>query len=185
MARSYLTPMALPAVPASALHLASKSYADALYPEALVGADQAYVKYETGSAQTIGNGVGVVVSHGTAVQTHSIITQSTQGAGHKYTFNTTGIYAVTAQARFQSGGGVGERYHQLTSDMTNSGEWALCSWSTYSNGGKITMPLHYVGKFTAGSYVWSEVVQASGGNLDLEGSTVWKNIVIVLIRKYT
>lgn len=182
MVRSSLTPIALPAVPALALHAATKSYCDGLDPFNLVGADDCFARYESGSAQTCANTSNVVVAHGTASETHALITQSTNGAGHKYTFNATGIYAVCAQARFLGGGSAGERFHSIDSSMYAGG--GLAYWSTYTNGSTpITMGVHLVSRFTSGSYVTCVVYQNSGGNLDLEGNVSWKNICISLIRK--
>lgn len=185
MARAYLTPLALPAAPTSALYAAAKSYADASWLN-LIGTDKVHVRYTSATIQSCANISNVVVAHGTAVETHSAITQTTSGAGHRYTFNTTGIWAVMAVARFATGGSAGERYHTLTSDMQSSGEWGLVSWGGYSAATyPTTMGICYIGKFTSGSYVQAEVYQNSAGSLNLEGNVAWKKIDITLIRKYT
>lgn len=183
MARSYLTPTALPANPASTLHVATKQYADALDPVNLVGADDVFAYYYSNAAQTGANNTDAWISFGGSQDTNALITQTTASPGHKFTLGTTGIWAVTVSARWVSGGGTGERYLGLWSDVSGS-EDVIQAWGGVgASGSPTTMTVSLVGKFTSGNYVTGRVYQASGGNLDLENG--WSHILISLVRKLT
>lgn len=182
MARESMVPVAVPAVPASSLHTATKSYADGLDPVNLVGADAGFIKSSYNVAQTISTNSDTWVTYTTDDVTHGMATKSALSPGHKWTFNTTGIYTVTGQCRFAFGSAGGERYYALWSDQSGS-DAAISATGYWSNAGtEYTMTATYTGKFTAGKYVAGRVWQSSGFNCDLV--TFWRWFRIALIRKY-
>lgn len=162
---------------------ATKAYADALNPTNLVGNDAVWIRSETSGQQTCSNNTDTPVAFPTDNYTHSWVTKSANGVGHKFTVNVSGIWIAVANMRWVSGGGAGERYSELRCDR-NGTEMTVAATGGYSNGTAHTMSLCYIGAIDAGRWIYARVYQASGGNLVIEDNIGWKHFTLGLIRRY-
>lgn len=140
-----------------------------------------HARYNSSSAQSIPNTADTLVAFDGEAEAHPYISRIAQGAGHRFTFQKSGIWAVTTTTRFVGGGGAGERYSALVSNNYGSAG-VITADGGYNGSAPETHNLSYTGYFPAGSYVEASVWQNSGAALDLEGSPIWKNITFALVR---
>lgn len=165
---------------------ATKAYANARNPTALVGNDAVWVRSEGSGSQTMSNTTSTPVAYAVDTNTHAWVTKSAQGAGHKFTVNVTGLWFITAGVRHLNGsaGQAGERYFELRCDRAGF-EATVVACGGYSNGLIAqTNTLSYLGAMDAGRYIYAQAWQASGGNLDVENTSRWRFFTLSLIRRY-
>jgi hypothetical protein len=126
-------------------------------------------QYQASSSQTIGTaGTPAVVAFGTADTTSDLVTRSTEGAGHKFTLNASGIWSVTATVSFAANA-TGERRLNLEDSL---GLWH-CSVLDHGDASHPAILHVSITKFlTSGDYVKAEVYQTSGGNLNLDANAL-------------
>jgi hypothetical protein len=130
--------------------------------EALDGGTSA--QYNAAATQTITTGTQPIVAFGTTNRTSTLVTRAVSGAGHKFTLLRAGIWGITSCVRWAGNTG-GERYVLLTSSIGG-----LCSAGNPVGvlNGPVTISPSTQEYFPAGSTVWIEAFQNSGGNRDLE-----------------
>ncbi len=126
-------------------------------------------QYNASATQTIGTGTQPVVAFGTANRTSALVTRSTQGAGHRFTLNRSGVWGITTCIRW-AGAVTGERYVLLTSSLGGlcSAGFPMSNGATSPLNGPVTVSPSTQEYFTAGDWVQVEAFQNSGSNKDLE-----------------
>lgn len=140
----------------------------------------AMARYDSSSSQTVSNLTNTYVSFGTTILSSPAVTRSTQGAGHRFTLNETGIWAITMTVRFdQELDGTGECY----ASIELGGSQVIAAQGGTSNGVSHTLNPTFVGLLSATNYVSGLVFQGTGSSRPLEGSPVWKNINLALLSR--
>lgn len=127
----------------------------------------------TGSvAQTIPNGADTVVAFGTADYTTSYVTRSASGAGHTFTLNVPGLWAVAAYVRWTTVGasGTGEKAMHIEDIL---GLWHGVSAIPAETDAPVSNHVSFVKYLSAGDSITVEVYQNSGGTEDLEQNAVF------------
>jgi hypothetical protein len=118
------------------------------------------------STQSIADTAQPVIAFGTENRTSPIVARSTQGAGHRFTLNRTGTWAITCCIRWAVTSATGERYNLL-----NSSDGGLSSSGlalTGSSNAPYTSTLAVTRHFVSGAWVQAEAYQNSGGSRSLE-----------------
>lgn len=134
-----------------------------------LGQDSAFATYTGSTTQTIGSGADTVVAFGTADVTSSLITRSTQGAGHKFTMGASGLVAVSVTVRWSTTGAssTGEKNMHVENA---AGIWHHSSDIPANSAVPITNHVSFVKPLDAGDAVVVEVFQNSGGDEDLDAN---------------
>jgi hypothetical protein len=132
-----------------------------------LGQQTTCAQYSGSSIQTIGNGADTVVAFSAADVATDHLTRATSGAGHSFTFNTSGIWTVSCCVRWSTTGAsaTGEKSLHLEDSL---GLWHV----SQSLGGETDAPVTCFVSVTkylaAGDFVIAEVFQNSGGSEDLD-----------------
>lgn len=118
----------------------------------------------------------------TIVSSSGISKTGDAGVGHYFTFNISGIWAVTCCIRFQGNTSLGERYGALISNNDGTQTVKVANGG-FSTGAPVTINLSYTAYFPAGTFVLVEAFQSTGDTIYLESLEQWKNINFALIRR--
>ena len=125
-----------------------------------------------------------VVAFGTTEITSSIVTRSTSGAGHKFTFTEAGFYQVSVTARF-SAGLAGRRFVEIR----NAAQTArfVSEGFTVSDGDTATVNLSVGKRFAAAAEICVIATQSGQTTLALqhEGVSIVPGFVRLNIAKVT
>lgn len=135
--------------------------------------ENADAEYAESNEQTIANTQGTVVAYGTAVRTSSLVTRSTQGAGHKFTLNRSGVWMISTTIRWRWDGSGGERYMVIggTTHLTSNG----VILGTFT--GPVCLNAAACGYLSANDYVQVEAWHNAGADRYLEAG--WSRIDLV------
>lgn len=141
-------------------------------------------QYSSGAAQTIGTGADTIVNFATADITSTYVTRATSGAGHKFTLNASGLWAVSSTIRWSATGAsaTGEKAMHIEDVL---GLWHHSTSVPASSTAAITQNLSFVKYLSVNDEIVVECFQNSGGNEDLEYNAFlgWQRINIALVIK--
>lgn len=119
-------------------------------------------RYQAASTQTITHNTGTVVAFGTALVTSSLVTRSTTGAGHLFTFGASGLWYVGTNIRWAAlATGIREMW------IDSGGTRLMSSAATGSSGSDANLFCSTCRWFNSGDSVSVRVYQFSGGNADI------------------
>ena len=115
------------------------------------------------SAQSVGTAL-TVVAFGTEEQTSPDVVRSTQGAGHKFTFQTNGAYCIDVTCRFDAGN-TGRRFAEVE-NAAGSIRY-VAEGFTVDTGDTATVNLSRTKRFAAGEAIVLVANQTGQTNLPL------------------
>ncbi|GEL17700.1 hypothetical protein [Pseudonocardia asaccharolytica] len=140
------------------------------------GGSSAYASYAATAAQSIPSGADTVVAFGVETAAHALVTRSTQGSGHKFTLGQSGLWAITAVARFVAASS------ERTFELFTGGGATLAKAGGPGPGLPFTTTLSATRQLSAGTTVRLEAWQDSGGSLALEpNGGNWVHIDFALV----
>lgn len=146
-----------------------------------INAPTAFARYDNNAtAQSVAASTDVVASYSHAVVSSADVTQSTDGAGHKFALNRSGIWTITATDRFV-GGTAGERYSAIWSDKFGTNAVMTADGGSADASVPETMNISYTDHFTAGDHVEVKVWQTGNTTLNLDAANIWKNLTMTLV----
>lgn len=117
-------------------------------------------QYINSAAQNFTTATATVVSLDTANRTSSYVTRSAQGAGHKFTLNASGIWAISGVIRWGSGGSASGSRRLALVDSLNF--WFDVEDTPGTSAGSPTCRVSTIQYFSAGDYLYLEAYQDSG-----------------------
>lgn len=137
-------------------------------------------EYQMSSNQTISASTNTIVSLGTTNKACSLVTRSTDGAGHRFTLSRAGVWLVDATIRWVSGTG-GERY--VACDWNENGQVASSSCILGTFTGPVTHHLTVCRYFAASDYFRFTVFQSSTGNRTLlaDNGGAWGRVYLAWV----
>lgn len=125
-------------------------------------------QYQNASTQSIPDSTDTVIAFGTDQFTSSLITKSTQGAGHKFTFGTNGIVSVTTTIQFAANA-TGERAIHFEDSL---GLWHGSVNNHGDSGNPTILNLGITKYFASGDWIVVEAYQTSGGALNVDSNAL-------------
>lgn len=130
------------------------------------GAGGSSGSYHHNTVQSIGT-TSTIVAFNTEDIASAVVTKSTQGSGHKFTFLEDGLYAVNACLLYATGA-AGSRYAQITNVAISIGHQAVnqpCSVTSATP----SVPVGTTKRFTAGDAIVIVGSQTGQSNLNAQG----------------
>lgn len=143
------------------------------------GGSTASAHYTAGAtAQSIPTTTDTVVAFGTEADADALVVRTTQGAGHKFALQTTGIWAISTTVRYATNPAGGERAVSLRT----VGGLTLA----HAGGAQPGLPATYALSCTRSLAEDTEIIvvayQGTGGSRDLEpNSGAWVQISLALV----
>lgn len=136
-----------------------------------------YAEYQAAANQAIGNNANVVVAFGTEIRASTLVTRSTDGAGHRYTLNRAGLWGVAATVRWLYQAVGGERYVLIES--SDGGVASASQTDSSGSSSPIGNPSAFR-YFNAGAWIRVIAYQNSGTSRDLEAnsSNAWGRLYV-------
>jgi hypothetical protein len=119
-------------------------------------------EYNQATTQSAANAAGTIVAFGTISTSTPLVTRGTSGAGHSFTLNRAGIWAVSYSVRTSSA--TGER-HATINDAV--GEAAAAS---FTGTGFAQLNVNLTRYFGSGTVLTCQLYQSTGGSITIQGS---------------
>jgi hypothetical protein len=136
-------------------------------------------KYSAASNQSIPTSTDTVIAYGTANRTSTLVTRAVSGAGHSFTLNRAGLWAVTATTRYGSTAASGEWYHAIVAAGAIE---AAQGHIGPAIAGSRTINASVTTYFPAGSIVTVNAWQSSGGAVNTDaGNPGWVSVHLAWI----
>lgn len=132
------------------------------------GVTGAEAQYSASSAQSVADSTNVVMAFGTDDTTSAAVTKSAQGAGHKFTLNTAGVWLITTTVRYATTTATGERFAGL---KTAAGLELGGEGSAPTSGNPATVNFAINRRFAVGDAVYVTLFQGTGSTRTLEPFT--------------
>ena len=120
-------------------------------------------EYNPSSTQSIPNTTSTNLAFGNESVASSLVTRATSGAGHKFTLNRAGVWAITLTVRTASGSG--ERFASIND---TAGYVAACN---VLGSGIAHLNVHLTRSFASGVEITPVLYQSTGGALSTSNGT--------------
>lgn len=142
----------------------------------------AHAQFSASSAQSVPTGIDTPCAFAATNTASTAVTRAATGAGHQFTLNTSGIWAISSTIRYASTSADGERYAGI--HLAGSGGDPLAGEGHNQDlQGTVTLNVAVTRYFASGAAIVVNLWQGTGGTRTLEphASGGWVRLNLALI----